>query len=201
MKILGISCSPRKKGNTGIMLDEVLKGAEHEGAEVEMFGVAGKKIKPCLSCYSCIGTAECKTKDDMQLLYPKMIEADGIVFGTPIFFYGMTAQMKTVIDRTFALNQPGKSLRNKVGGAVVIAGSLGLIDPLKDLYFYFAGRQMIPANFVGAYATEKGDIEKREQGMKAAWNLGRQMVQIAEKKFEYPTEFGTNFYAFGTHTH
>ena len=120
------------------MLEEVLKGAKHEGSEIELFSVSGKKIKPCDGCWPCMSKGSCHIKDDMQILYDKLVEADGIIFGTPIYFYSMTAQTKTIIDRTLALNHPGRSLTNKVGGAVVVAGSLGLIDAVKDLYFLWA---------------------------------------------------------------
>ena len=201
MQILGISCSPRKDGNTAVLLKEVLKGAEDEGSEVDLFSVSGKKISACNGCNSCRETGNCIIDDDMQILYSKIMKADGIVFGTPIHFYGMTAQAKTIIDRTFSLNKPDRSLRNKVGGVVTVAGSLGLINALKDFYFYFCTRQMLAANYVAAYAVEKGEVRQREQCMKAAWTLGRQMVRLAEKKFEYPEEFPRAFFAYGTHTH
>lgn len=201
MRILGLSCSPRKSGNTEILLGEALNGAQHEGAEVELYSVSGKEIKPCDGCWSCYGTGECHIKDDMQTLYQKMIEADGIIFGTPIYIYSMTAQAKALIDRTLALSTPERSLANKVGGVIVVAGSIGIIDAVKDLYFYIVMRKMLPANLVAAYANNKGDIRKMEQGMKAARELGREMVQIAAKQFEFPGEFARNFFAYGTHTH
>ena len=201
MKILGISTSPRKNGNTELMVQEVLKGAGQEGAETELFSVAGKKLQPCLGCYACAGKGVCQVEDDMQQVHEKMIEADGILFGVPVYFYTMHAYAKIIMDRTFCLNTPEKTLANKVGGVVGIAGSVGITDILKDFYFFFAVRQMLAANFVAAYATNKGDITQREQGMKAAGNLGRQMVQLAAKEFKYPAEFSSNFFAFGTHTH
>lgn len=201
MKILGLSCSPRRNGNTEILVGEALNGARHEGAEVELFSVSGKEIKPCDGCYACATKGECHIKDDMQTVYQKMAEANGIIFGTPVYLYSMTAQAKAILDRTLALNRPDRSLANKVGGVIVVAGSIGIIDAVKDLYFFIAIRKMLPANLVAAYATGKGDIRKRELGMKAAWNLGREMVQIAARKFEYPAEFARNFFAYGTHTH
>lgn len=201
MKIFGLSCSPRRQGNTEILLGEVLSGAQQEGAEVELYSVLGKAIEPCDGCRACNETGECHIKDDMQALYNKLLAADGIIFGTPVYFYSMTAQAKAIIDRTIALNRPGRSLANKVGGVVVVGGSLGIIDAVKDLYFYMVTRQMLPANFVAAYASAKGDIRKKEQGMKAAWELGRQMVKLAAKKFEYPSEFRRPVFAYGTHTH
>ena len=201
MKILGLSCSPRKQGNTVIMLDEALKGAEHEGSEIELYSVSGKEIKPCDGCFSCARKGVCHITDDMQPLYDKLVEADGIIFGTPIYFYSMTAQAKAIMDRSIALNQPERGLTNKVGGIVAVAGSLGLIEAIKDYYFFFAHRQMLPANFVGAYAADKGDVKKRELGMKAAWDLGRQMAKLISMNFEYPSEFRSNHFAYGTHTH
>ncbi|MHA1884974.1 MAG: flavodoxin family protein [Promethearchaeota archaeon] len=201
MKILAISCSPRKKGNTVILLEEMIKGAAEHGADTELFSVSGKDIRGCDACYSCIATGECHIKDDMQPLYDKLVEADGIVFGTPIHYYGMTAQAKAIMDRTFAMNQPGKNLGNKVGGVIVVAGSLGLIDALKDYYFFITLQRMLPANFVAAYATDKGNVRQREKGMEAAFKLGIEMVQLVDKKFEYPAEFPRNYFGFGTHTH
>ena len=200
MKILGVSCSPRKKGNTTILLEEVLKGAAEHGADIELFSVSGKDIRGCDGCYSCIATGECHIQDDMQPLYEKLIAADGIVFGSPIHFYGMTAQAKTIMDRSFALSKPGKNLTNKVGGVIVVAGSIGLIDALKDFYFFITLKQMLPANFVAAYATGKRDVKQLEKGMNAAFRLGKEIVQLVDKKFEFPKEFPRNFFAYGTHT-
>ncbi len=201
MKILGISCSPRKRGNTVSLLEETLRGAAENGADVELFSVSGKNIRGCDGCYACFAKGECHIQDDMQPLYEKLIDADGIVFGTPIYMYGMTAQAKAIIDRTFALNKPGRSLANRVAGVIVVAGSIGLIDVLKDFYFFTTIKRMLPANFVAAYATEKRDAKKLEKGMKAAFKLGKEIVQLVDKKFEFPNEFPRNFFAFGTHTH
>ena len=139
-------------------------------------------------------------KDDMQELLNRLIESDGIIFGTPIYFYNMTSQAKAIIDRTIGLNRPERSLANKVGGVVTVAGSLGLAYALKDLYFYFVTRQMIPANYVAAYGGAEGQVKELEKCMKAANDLGRQMVRIAAQKFEYPKEFNRTSFAYGTHT-
>ena len=201
MKILAISGSPRREGNTVILLNEALKGAQQEGGEVELYSVSGKDLQPCDGCWGCTKNGECHIKDDMQGLYDKMIAADGIIFGTPIYFYGMAAQMKIIIDRTMPLNQPGRSLVNKVGGVVVDCGSMGLVSALKDLYFYIVTRRMLPANFVAAYVDLQGkDLAKMEQCRKAAFDLGRQMVRLAGMKFEYPKEFMARSIAYGTHT-
>jgi multimeric flavodoxin WrbA len=200
VKILGLSCSPRRGGNTEILLAEVLKGAEKEGAEVEFYSVSGKDIKPCDGCRACYKRGKCHIKDDMQDLYEKLLEADGIIFGTPIYFYSMIAQAKTIVDRSIALNTPERNLTNKIGGVVVVGGSLGIIDAVKDLYFYIITRRMLPANYVAAYASAKGDVKDMEECLSAARDLGRQMVLLALNKFKYPTEIPRAFFAYGTHT-
>lgn len=198
MKILGLSFSPRKQGNTEILLGEALGGAKEAGAETELYSIAGKDIKPCDGCWGCRKTGECHIKDDMQELYSKLLEADGVIFGTSVYFYNMTGQGKTVIDRTIALNQPGRNLANKVGSVIAVAGSLGLVDAVKDLYFYMITRRMLPASFIAAYAGGRGDVKNLEKCLKATKELGKEMVKIAAMKFKYP-EGGTHI-AYGTHT-
>ena len=198
MKILGLSCSPRKSGNTEILLNEALDGARSDGAEVELFSVSGKEIKPCDGCSTCRETGKCHIKDDMQTIYQKLVEADGIVFGTPVYFYSMTSQAKAIIDRSIALRRPGIQLANKVGGVIVVAGRLGIIDAIKDLYFYMAISHMVPADYVAATASEKGSIRQDERAMKAAWELGREIVQLAGKGFKFPSEFEGGLTAYVT---
>ena len=200
LKILALSFSPRKNGNTDILLDEALKGAQQEGAEAELYRVSDKTIETCDGCRACWDTGECHIQDDMQNLYTKLLEANGIIFGTPVYFYTMAGQAKTFIDRTCALGLPGRNLANKVGGIVVVAGSLGLADTVKDLYFYIVTRQMLPANFVAAYAGGKGDVENLPKCMAAARDMGRQMVQIAAQNFQYPADIRRSGIAYGTHT-
>jgi multimeric flavodoxin WrbA len=200
MKMLGISCSPRVKGNTVMLLNQVLDGARKEGAQTELYSVAGKHIEPCRGCRTCGETGECVIKDDMQGLFDKLVEADAIVFGSPIYFYSMTGQAKTIMDRTISLNRPERSLANKIGGVVVVAGSLGLTEALKDIYFYYVTRQILPANYVAAYAGPEGDVAKLEKCNKAATDLGRQMVQMAAQNFRYPKGIAGSHFAYGTHT-
>ena len=198
MKILAISCSPRRNGNTAAILEEALSGARDEKADAELFSVSGKTIQPCDGCRSCATTAKCHIKDDMQGLYDKMIDADGIIFGTPIYYWGMTGQAKTVMDRTIALNQPGRNLTNKVAGVVVVCGSLGLVDALKDYSYFFVQRRMLPANQLAAYVSSPDELKNMPQCMSAARRLGRQIVALAKMNFKYPEEFIERHGAYGT---
>jgi multimeric flavodoxin WrbA len=198
MKVLAISCSPRKNGNTVAILEEALRGAQDAKAEIELYSVSGKNIQPCDGCRSCASSARCHVDDDMQELSDKMIEADGIVFGTPIYFWGMTGQAKTVMDRTIALNQPGRNLTNKVGGVVAVCGSLGLVDALKDYSYFFVQRRMLPANQVAAYVTGPGELDNMPQCMSAARRMGRQIAALIGMNFKYPEEFIERHGAYGT---
>jgi multimeric flavodoxin WrbA len=100
MKVLGIACSPRKKGNTDILLEQALSGAEESGAEVEFLPIRDLDIKPCQGCTRCTKDGKCRTRDDMQIVYEKMLAADGIIFGVPIYFWSMCGQAKVLLDRT-----------------------------------------------------------------------------------------------------
>jgi multimeric flavodoxin WrbA len=200
MKILGISFSPRKNGNTVAMLKEVLAAAKKDGAEVELYSVAGKNIQPCDGCWGCMKTGKCHIKDDGAELLDKIVAADGLILGTPIYFWGMTAQAKAVIDRTISLYKPERSLANKVCGVVASCGSLGMVGALKDLSYYIIQRRMLPANQVSAYLMEPDDLKKMPKCKEELNKLGRQMVALVRMKFKYPEEFARGPGAFGTHT-
>ena len=143
-------------------------------------------------------TGECHVKDDMQELYKKLLESKCIVFGVPSYYYGMAGQAKNIIDRTTSLGIPGRSLANKVGSVVAVGGSLGLADILKDIYFYMVSKQMVPANFLAGYGLQKGDTKNLQNGILAARDVGRQMVKIAAKGFEYPADIRASVFGYGT---
>ena len=99
MKVLGLIGSPRKRGNTDLVVDQILKGAQTKGYMTEKVYLK-KYISLCTDCRVCkTGDFECKIDDVMQQIYPKMAEADVIVFGTPVYWYGPTAMMKMLLDR------------------------------------------------------------------------------------------------------
>ena len=206
MNVLGISCSPKKNGCTVTLVNEALKGAKQEGAKTELYSLSGKDIKPCDGCRTCAKTGVCRIKDDMHDLYKKMTEANAIIYGTPTYFYSMASQTKIIIDRSRALHDvPTKNLpnrlANKVGGVIAVGGSLGLVDILKDLYFYMITHYMLPGDYAAVYALEKKELEKRVEGKKAVFTLGRQMARLASIKFEYPSDLMTPSIAYGTWKH
>ncbi len=101
-KILILSGSPRKNGNSDILCDEFMRGALEAGNEVEKIRVAEKSIGYCRACYACRETGVCAIKDDMAEVLQRMIDADVIVLASPVYFYSIDAQLKAVIDRTVA---------------------------------------------------------------------------------------------------
>jgi len=103
MKVLGISGSPRRGGNTDILLEEVMRGAASKGAEVKTIILNDLVIGYCQHCDVCLKKGMCKIDDDMQMVYRELEQADRVVLASPIQFTGVTAQMKTMIDRCQAL--------------------------------------------------------------------------------------------------
>ncbi len=196
MNVLGIVCSPRKGGNTEILVQEALAGARDSGAKTELLTVSDKEIKPCDGCLSCEKTGECHIKDDMQLVYEKMLNADGIILGTPVYFGSMSAQAKVIMDRAYALRFPHLKLANKVAGAIAVAARDGVIIALNTLQRYFASNHMFSAELVEGLAAEKGTIIKDKRGMKSAYEMGRQIVSLIKQQLRFPEEFDIPLYRF-----
>lgn len=100
--VLILSGSPRKNGNSDILCDEFMKGAQEAGHRVEKIRVAEKNIGYCRGCYACKNTGNCSIRDDMAGVLQKMIDADVLVLASPVYFYSIDAQLKAVIDRSVA---------------------------------------------------------------------------------------------------
>jgi multimeric flavodoxin WrbA len=99
LRVLGIAGSPRRQGNTELLLDQVLGAAASKGAVTEKVILSRMNVEPCDACYGCLGSGRCMLQDDFQLLYPKLIKAERIVLAAPVFFLGLSAQAKAFIDR------------------------------------------------------------------------------------------------------
>ena len=104
MKILVITGSPRKNGNSATLADHFIKGAKEAGHEVVRFDAAFKKVHPCIACNSCGMNGPCVFKDDFEFVREHIIGADCVVFATPMYYFGISAQLKAVIDRFYAIN-------------------------------------------------------------------------------------------------
>jgi len=186
MKIVGVVCSPRKEGNTEIMVREALKAVHEAGHETDLFLVAGKNIAPCDACGACDKDGVCKIKDDMQELYRMLESSDGIIFGTPVYMANVSAQAKAVMDRTYALRRAGK-LRSKVAAALVVARRVGAGQVLSILYSFFVFQRMIIAGGGIGYGRDKGDVKQGVGGAPAfsaleeARAVGTSVVRMLER--------------------
>lgn len=104
MKIFVITGSPRKNGNSNTLADNFIKGAEEAGHKVVRFDSAFKNVHPCIACNKCGMNGECVFKDDFEFVRNNIIDADAVVFATPMYYFGISAQIKAVIDRFYAIN-------------------------------------------------------------------------------------------------
>ena len=185
MKVLGIACSPRTNGNTESMIREALAQAEEEGAQTELVILARKNIAPCDACKSCRKTGKCHLKDDMQDIYVKLLEADGIIFGSPVFYWTVTAQAKALIDRTFVFSKDYK-LKDKAAGVIAVGERLGLTDVFAAFTGFFYLQRMIPVGFAAGFGDEKGEVKDESavnlRGIDEARALGTNIVRFLQSR-------------------
>lgn len=186
MRVLGIMGSPRVKGNTDLLLDEVLRGAESQGAEIEKLTVDKLKITPCKEYLGCFKDGNCVIRDDMDIVYPKLLNADVVVLASPMFFYGVTSQTKALIDRCQALwarkhilKQSPPSEGRK--GAFVAVGATkgkrlfeGSILTVK--YFFEAIGVEYTDELLVRGIDAKGEIKQHPTVLSEAFELGKRLV-------------------------
>lgn len=190
MKVLGIYGSPRKGGNSDILLDQVLESAAGAGAETErIYCRKLKNLSGCLECGGCDETGQCVVEDDMTEVYPLLKEADTIVLSAPIFFYNMPAQAKALVDRSQAcwadrLLKKSKEERKRfdsgkgwlIGVGATKGANLFAGLELTAKYFYDA----LDMSYEGAILVwgveAKGSIEDHPEYMQEARDLGRKIV-------------------------
>lgn len=184
MTVLGISTSPRVGGNSDILLHRALSGAESAGANIECVSLNDYRIGPCIECNSCYETGVCVVQDDYPQLLDKMLEADGLIFATPVFFMSVCAQAKMLIDRGQCLWAAKYILKKASAGqredrrAMVIAvgGSkskkqFDCIRLMMKIYFDSLDVRYASNLFVNQ-VDDKGDIEKHPTAMDEAFKLG-----------------------------
>ena len=185
MKAIGIVGSPRKNGNTEILTSHTLKAIEEEGLDTELIRLAGLEIKPCNACMVCRGEEEtCPIKDDFLPVYTKMKSAEAIILASPVYFGSATASMKALMERAGCIARPRKTLVGKVGGPLAVARRAGQNFTFAQLIYWFhlCGFFMPPSNYWNiAFGGEKGDVERDEEGLKTAWNLGKNIAFLVKK--------------------
>ena len=187
MRVLGIMGSPRIKGNTDLLLDEALKGVQSQGAEVEKLIVDKLKISPCREFYGCLRDGNCVIRDDMDGIYPKLLHADVVIVASPMFFYGLTSQLKALIDRCQALWAGKYVLKQNLPyegrkGAFIAVGATngqklfdGSIFTVK--YFFQAIGVEYAEELLIRGVDKKGEIIKHPSALKDAFDLGSSIAQ------------------------
>ncbi|MDI7259058.1 MAG: flavodoxin family protein [Thermodesulfobacteriota bacterium] len=178
MKVIGFSCSPRRGGNTDLLVNEVLATANRRGAEIEFVRVSDMKINPCDACWTCAETERCHIEDEMQEIYPKLLQADGIVIGSPVHMgYSVSGQAQVFFDRTFSLWHK-KRLTNKVGGSIAVSNRRGGISCIRAINSLFHAHHMIIAGYANGYGRGPGDVEKDERALKEVLFLGERLCDL-----------------------
>ena len=190
MKVLGIFGSPRRGGNTELLLEEALKGAEKEGAKADRLYLSDFTITPCKECHGCDDTGNCIILDEMEKVYPKLLEADVVILASPIFFYGVTASAKALIDRSqalwarkYLLKDPslGKEGKKRKGFFISLGATKGqkifegAILTVKYFFDVFNAEYVGELLFRGVEA--KGDILRHPEALQQAFEAGRRLVQ------------------------
>lgn len=188
MKVLAINGSPRKGGNTEIMIRKVFAALEKAGVETELIQVGGKSIRGCLACGKCAemqnGTCII-TNDPINEIIQKMQEADAIILGSPTYFADVSAEMKALIDRTgFVSYTNGGLYKHKVGAAVVAVRRGGATHAFDTMNHFFQINRMF---IVGstywnmAYGLDAGDVKQDEEGMANMTDIGESMAFLLNK--------------------
>jgi len=183
-RILGVIGSPRKRGNTHILVSRILDGAKDGGAHTETLFLKDLQIRECDGCHSCWKGRKCSKKDDMNDLYPRIIESDIIIFGTPVYWYGPTALMKCFIDRFVYFNCPEN--RSKIEDkAAVLAVPFEEDNPrTADLLIRFFEKSLrylemkIIGKILAPGVSARGDILKREDFLKKGYRLGKRISKL-----------------------
>ena len=182
MKVLAINGSPRADGNTATALRLVIHALENEGIATELVTIGQKVIRGCLACYQCRERQNQRCAfdgDEVNALIPKMIEADGILLGTPVYYSGINGTMKSFLDRVFFA--AGPKMRHKAGAAVVAVRRSGGSVTFDQLNKYFLISQMyvVGSNYWNIiHGMMPGEVEQDAEGQQVMRTLGQNMAWL-----------------------
>ena len=183
LKAIGIVGSPRKGGNTEILTAHCLKAIAEEGLKTQLVKLAGLDIRGCTGCGYCWKhPGECNIVDDLQPVHKKMLAADIIIVGSPVYYGSASSLVKGLLERAGYMSR-GK-YAGKVGGPLVVARRAGQNFTFAELLFWFHIHQMVNPGSIYwnvAFGREKGEVEKDEEGMRIAWAFGKNCAKVAKK--------------------
>ena len=185
MKVIGICGSPRVGSNSEILLQHALEPFQEKSWTVVKFLLSNRTVAPCDGCDSCAQTGQCAIEDDMSFLYDEFETCSALVIASPVYYRNVTAQLKAVLDRTYATNE-SRPLANKVGGAIAVGrgtgGGQSLVLSIIHNYLLSSGAICVPGelNGVSAVADKPGDILAQSKRLRQARTLGENMLRWAE---------------------
>ncbi|MGQ9558481.1 MAG: flavodoxin family protein [Desulfurispora sp.] len=188
MKVVAFNGSPRQNGNTYQALSIVLEELRKEGIETELVQLGGRKVHGCLACYKCFANKDrrCARKDDdMNIFIEKMLEADGIIVGSPVYFSNVSSEVKALIDRCgLVAKANGDMLQRKVGAAVVAVRRAGATFTYSAINFFFGISQMIvPGSSYWnlGIGWEPGEVLNDAEGVQTFRTLGTNMAWLLKQ--------------------
>jgi multimeric flavodoxin WrbA len=188
LKVVAFNGSARKDGNTAILLKHVLKVLQAEGIETELVQLAGEQIRGCTACRSCFENKNQRCiieSDNVNSYIQKMVDADGIILGSPTYFSMMSPELKALIDRAgFVTRAQPDTLKHKVGAAVVAvrrAGGMPTFDAIN--HFFLINQMIIPGSSYWniGIGNKKGEVETDNEGIQTMEDLGRNMAWLLKK--------------------
>jgi len=188
MKVVAFNGSPHRDGNTVILLKKVMAELTKEGIETELVHLADMKLHGCIACYRCMTLKDqrCGVRNDgANECIEKMIEADGILLGSPTYFANMTPEMKALIDRAgFVAKANGDLFRRKVGAAVVAVRRGGADHVFNSMnHLFFISQMIVPGSVYWnmGIGREKGEVENDAEGMRTMEVLGQNMAWLLKQ--------------------
>jgi multimeric flavodoxin WrbA len=186
-KLLILKGSPRERGNSAVLAEQAAAGAAEEGWEVESVHLQSMDIRPCDGCDLCREQqVYCAIEDDMQALYPKLLEADALLLASPVYWFTFSAQLKLCIDRWYGLwNLEHDAFRGKPIGIILTYGDTDLQTSggINALHTYGSMFQFLEAPIIGTVhgsVNDVGDAQKHPELMEAAYQLGRSVTQVEQ---------------------
>ncbi len=189
MRVLGISGSPRRDGNTDILIRTALDVVAAEGMETDFLSLADHPVKPCTACRRCAGVEEirCMQEDPaFEGIIDRFIAADGILVGSPVYFGSATPEIMALLARVgyVARNHDNRFLRRKAGAAIVVARRAGQNFTFAQLnYFFLISEMIVPGSTYWniAFGREKGEVADDAEGLQTVKNLAANMAWLMKK--------------------
>ncbi len=177
--ILIISGSPRKGGNTDLICSILKSEIESMGEKTDIIRIYDYEIKPCISCRLCIEKGACVLQDDMQKIYSLLLQADGIIIVSPVYFNSVPSQLKAFMDRTWCLR--GK-LRDKIGGVVVVGRRYGHFGAISTLVSFMLKHEMVLGmRGVTVFGFRRHEARNDIDGINDTKKLARRVVELVRK--------------------